>query len=57
MLGNQSSAEVRQFLQRANIFHWRSRDGEEVDFLLEFDPSRRLFIEAKVTPKSNIDIS
>lgn len=32
------------------IHHWRSRDGEEVDFLLEKSPQEFLFIEAKVTP-------
>lgn len=34
------------------IFHWRSRDGEEVDFLLELGPKNFLFIEAKVTARS-----
>jgi predicted AAA+ superfamily ATPase len=31
------------------IHHWRSRDGEEVDFLIEKDPKTFLFIEAKVS--------
>jgi len=30
------------------IYHWRSRDGEEIDFYLEMDNHRSLFIEAKV---------
>lgn len=32
------------------IYHWRSRAGEEVDFLLQLDPNRFLFVEAKVSP-------
>jgi predicted AAA+ superfamily ATPase len=32
------------------IFHWRSRDGEEVDFLVQRGPKDFLFIEAKVSP-------
>jgi predicted AAA+ superfamily ATPase len=39
------------------IFHWRSRDGEEIDFLLEFEPENYIFVEAKVTARSKIDIS
>jgi len=34
------------------IYHWRSRDGEEVDFLIQKDPKDFLFIEAKVSPRS-----
>lgn len=32
------------------IFHWRSREGEEIDFLIQKDPNHFLFIEAKVSP-------
>lgn len=32
------------------IYHWRSRDGEEIDFLIQYDHDRFLFVEAKVTP-------
>ena len=39
------------------IFHWRSREGEEVDFILEINPNEHLFVEAKVTPRPDIDIS
>jgi predicted AAA+ superfamily ATPase len=39
------------------IFHWRSRDGEEIDFLLEFEPGKFLFVEAKVTARSVVDIN
>jgi uncharacterized protein len=31
------------------IHHWRSRDGEEIDFLLQMAPGQFLFIEAKVS--------
>lgn len=31
------------------FFHWRSKDGEEIDFLIKMDPKRFLFIEAKVS--------
>lgn len=31
------------------IFHWRSRDGEEIDFLIQKDPKNSIFIEAKVS--------
>ncbi len=32
------------------IYHWRSREGEEIDFLIQQDPQRFLFVEAKVSP-------
>jgi predicted AAA+ superfamily ATPase len=38
------------FQLNIEIFHWRSRDGEEVDFLLEFNQRDYLFIESKVSP-------
>ncbi len=31
------------------IYHWRSRAGEEIDFLIQKDPKTFIFIEAKVT--------
>ncbi len=34
------------------IFHWRSRDGEEIDFLIQKNPINLLFIESKVSPVS-----
>jgi len=34
------------------IFHWRSKDGEEIDFLIQKSPYQFLFIEAKVSPVS-----
>jgi hypothetical protein len=32
------------------IFHWRSRDGEEIDFVIQKDPGSFIFIEAKTSP-------
>lgn len=40
------------------IFHWRSRDQEEIDFLIQFSNKDFLFIEAKVSaqrPSSYVD--
>lgn len=34
------------------IFHWRTRDAEEVDFLIQMNPKDFLFIEAKVSSKN-----
>ena len=31
------------------VYHWRSRDGEEVDFLLSLPNQKWLFVEAKVS--------
>ena len=33
------------------IFHWRSKDGEEIDFLIK-NQKDYLFIEAKVSPRT-----
>lgn len=35
-----------------DIFHWRSREGDELDFLLRTGPQQFLFIEAKVTSQA-----
>lgn len=32
------------------IFHWRSRAGEEIDFVIQKDPASFIFIEAKTSP-------
>ena len=32
------------------VFHWRSRDGEEIDFVIQKNPGDYLFIEAKTSP-------
>lgn len=39
------------------IFHWRSRAGEEVDFLIQADPKSLFFIEAKVSRRMPRDLS
>ena len=39
------------------IWHWRSRDGEEVDFLVQRGRSDWLFVEAKVSSQSGKDLS
>jgi predicted AAA+ superfamily ATPase len=31
------------------MFHWRSRAGEEIDFIIQQDPNHFIFVEAKVT--------
>lgn len=32
------------------IYHWRSKDGEEIDFLIQRRPNDYVFIEVKVSP-------
>ncbi len=39
------------------IYHWRSREGEEVDFLIQQNPNQFLFIEAKVSAIKVRDVS
>lgn len=38
------------------MFHWRSRDGEEIDFVIERTPGDHLFVEAKVSPRKPPDL-
>lgn len=40
-----------------DIFHWRTRDKEEIDFLVRLPPNRFVFIEAKVSSRKFYDIS
>jgi predicted AAA+ superfamily ATPase len=40
------------FSRNWQIFHWRSRDGEEIDFLIELENGKKLFIEAKTKRQS-----
>ncbi|MFZ4403065.1 MAG: ATP-binding protein [Pseudobdellovibrionaceae bacterium] len=35
-----------------DIYHWRSKDGEEVDFLIRFNINKFLFLEVKVSPQN-----
>lgn len=39
------------------IFHWRSRAGEDVDFLIQIDPRTFLFVEAKVSSSKPRNLS
>ena len=39
------------------IFHWRSREGEEIDFLIQKNPNQYIFIEAKVSSLKARDAS
>ncbi len=39
------------------IFHFRTRDGGEIDFLIQKDPKSFTFIEAKVSPQQGINPS
>jgi predicted AAA+ superfamily ATPase len=39
------------------IYHWRSRSGEEIDFLLQMSPYKFLFIESKVSPNKVMNLS
>lgn len=38
---------LNNFRQDWKIFHWRSRDGEEIDFYIQFPSGKSLFLEAK----------
>jgi predicted AAA+ superfamily ATPase len=38
------------------ISHWRSRDGEEIDFIIQQENGQFLFIEAKVSPTKLKDL-
>lgn len=39
------------------IFHWRSREGEEIDFLIQKNPNQFIFIESKISALKPKDIS
>lgn len=39
------------------IYHWRSREGEEVDFLVQMNSKSHLFVEAKVSAQKLKNIS
>lgn len=39
------------------IYHWRSREGEEIDFLIQINPNQFIFIEAKVSSIKVRDVS
>lgn len=39
------------------VYHWRSRGGEEIDFLVQLAPNRFVFIDAKVSAQQPRDIT
>ena len=53
-------AEIHKFIQNHrlgwNLFYWRTRDQEEVDFLIQIKPKEFLFVEAKVTAQAPPDL-
>ena len=40
-----------------NIHHWRSKDKEEIDFIIEKPSGEFVFIEAKVSPHTPPDLA
>lgn len=34
------------------IFHWRSKEGEEIDFLIQKNPKEFIFVEAKISSQA-----
>ena len=46
---------INNFQKNWEIFHWRTRDKEEVDFLVQIENSKYLAIEAKVSPQKFLD--
>ncbi len=48
---------IRNFGLSWKVFYWRSRAGEEVDFLIEQENKKFLFIEVKKSPKKIPDLS
>lgn len=47
----------QNFGKNWQIYHWRSKDGEEIDFLIEWKPNHFLFLESKTSPSQISDIS
>ncbi len=39
------------------IYHWRTKEKEEIDFLIEWNPQKFLFIEAKVSTQKIKDLN
>lgn len=54
-------SELYKMIQNYNLswklFHWRSRDGEEIDFVIQKSPNEFLFVESKVSNQFPPDIS
>jgi predicted AAA+ superfamily ATPase len=45
----------QNYLLDWNVFHWRTKDGEEIDFLLELGSENFCFIESKVSATAAFD--
>ncbi|MFN8370778.1 MAG: ATP-binding protein [Bacteriovoracaceae bacterium] len=43
---------MKNFDKNWRIYHWRSRDGEEVDFYIELEDGKSLFLEVKLSRQS-----
>ncbi len=46
---------IKNFKKNWTIYHWRSRDGEEIDFFIEGDNQKKLLIEVKKSPQNPKD--
>lgn len=42
---------MKNYKKSWQIFHWASRDGEEIDFLVSGENGKKLFIEVKKSPQ------
>lgn len=42
---------MKNYKKNWQILHWRSRDGEEIDFMIEGENQKKVFIEVKKTPQ------
>ncbi len=45
------------FQLKWDIFHWRSKDGEEIDFVIQKNPRETFFVESKVGWQKKVDPS
>lgn len=45
------------FTTDIEIFHWRSKDQEEIDFLLQLSNQKWLFVEVKLRPQKTRDLN
>jgi predicted AAA+ superfamily ATPase len=43
---------MKNFSRDWQIYHWRSRDGEEIDFFIQLENNKCLFLECKVSRQS-----
>lgn len=47
---------IQNFQLGWEIFYWRSKDGEEIDFLIQKNVNDYLFVESKVTANSTLNM-